>query len=108
MSQFEKEYHQVERRRASVCLRYMYLDMSIIWFCQEMFSLSPYQKKIGSPVYGSGKIQRFTCTYLQVNKTPHGNRMVIDLFRELDEHPVEVVPNPCSPAFIALLPTALK
>lgn len=34
--------------------------------------------------------------------------MVIDLFRELDEHPVEVVPNPSSPAFFAVLPTVLK
>lgn len=42
------------------------------------------------------------------DKTPHGNRMVIDLFRELDEHPVEVVPNPSSPAFFAVLPTVLK
>lgn len=65
MSQFEKEYHQVEKHRAS--LPYLDTYMSIIWFCQEMFSLSPYQKKIGSPVYGSGKIARFTCTYLQVN-----------------------------------------
>lgn len=34
--------------------------------------------------------------------------MVIGLFRELDEHSVEVVPNPTSPAFFAVLPTVLK
>lgn len=44
----------------------------------------------------------------KATKTPHGNRMVIDLFCELDEHPVEVVPNPSSPAFFAVLPTVLK
>lgn len=30
MSQFEKEYHQVERRRASVCLRYLYVDVLVL------------------------------------------------------------------------------
>lgn len=57
-----------------------------------------------------GQIQKglHVPTYLQVkysgegDKTPHGNRMVTDLFRELDEHPVEVVPNPSSPAFFAV------
>lgn len=78
---------------------------------------SPYRKKkIGSPVHISGTDSKglHVPTYLQVeysgegDKTPHGNRMVIDLFRELDEHPVEVAPNPSSPAFFAVLSTVLK
>lgn len=44
----------------------------------------------------------------KATKHHNGNRMVIDLFRELDEHRVEVVPNPSSPAFFAVLPTVLK
>lgn len=76
---------------------------------------SPYRKKkIGSPVHGSGTDSK-VYMYLppskysgEGDKTLHGNRMVIYLFRELDEHPVEVVPNPSSPAFFAVLPTVLK
>lgn len=78
---------------------------------------SPYRKKkIGSPVHISGTDSK-VYMYLPTSKlnipekaTKHhnGNRMVIDLFRELDGHPVEVVPNPSSPAFFAVLPAVLK
>lgn len=96
-----------------LCLKYLYVDVLVLPTNVLTFSIP--KKKSLRPSIFLGQIQRFICTYLppskysgEGDKTPHGNRMVIDLFRELDEHPVEVVRNPSSPAFFAVLPTALK
>lgn len=111
MSQFEKEYHQVERHRASVCLRYLYVDVLVLPRNVLTFSISKENRFARLWIWEDSKVYMYLppSEYSgEGDKTPHSNRMVIDLFRELDEHPVEVVPNPCSPAFFAVLPTVLK